>query len=208
MKNIIPYSKKFVNRGSLPLILSFICICLCINNSEAEPIEMCYHKKFIVGHFCTAQHTDTIWVHYYSHKSESILDSIPSSNNTTESVEKWFMDNQIEVQLCLSNKSVKGFSNARGISLLTKIENVNSDGIDYVVVVVDYFDYSCLNSCLIYALFENKWAIVNQFTINEIFLSNQNKTHPDFLIKEDDVWFYWDYEDYSQFGEKKLIPIK
>ena len=43
----------------------------------------------------------------------------------------------------------------------------NNDKKDEIALVIDYCDYSSLNSCVIYSLCNNNWKIIKHFTINE-----------------------------------------
>jgi hypothetical protein len=167
------------------------------------------HKLFVVGNF-DDNGIDTLFLHHYSKLTKAEIDSFPYPNGLDDWGDfiKCFYDQEIESYVALSkkNKDTLHLGSAIGLHCLINIGDNNFDGKDEIALVVDYLDFSRVNSCKIYTLCNNKWTLLKQFDIHEDafdynYLNNELPIPPvfseikEYLEKHDGKWFYLDYQN-------------
>ena len=104
---------------------------------------------------------------------------------------------------------------AQGLYCLINIGDINSDGKDEIALVIDYLDWSSVNSCKIYTLCNNKWTLLQQFAIHEMAFDFEGGQSPIFsdikgyLEKHRGRWLYLDYlDDMNEETERlKMQPL-
>ncbi len=136
----------------------------------------------------------------YSDKSRSVLDSVADPMNTDwDTVVNWFSHNYVNVLLVLNKGGdTLRFGNAQGLNTLINTGDLNQDGKDEIALVVDWFDYSNMNSCKIYTLYDERWVELKQFQIHESAFEEGQEVDPavgikDWLINKEGKWYYTDY---------------
>lgn len=96
-----------------------------------------------------------------------------------------------------------------GLYAFINIGDVNSNGIEEIALVKKYFDFSNLNTCLIYEYYNNKWKLLFNFEIHEsAFIEpvNQNEIK-EYLYKKNNKWYYRDYQEYIISGIENDFKI-
>ena len=172
-------------------------------------------RLFVVGDFDGKGLNDTIFFSYYSNSSKTEINEIPSSsNNDWDDIVSWFAQSQVESCLtCKKDTLFIGF--ACGLYCLFNIGDANSDGKDEVAFVVNWLDYSNINSCQIYSICNNKWELLKQFTIHEsAFSVPATDTMPTFsyipgyLEKKSHIWMYREYDALKGNNNMKVLHLK
>lgn len=161
-------------------------------------------RLWITGDFNGDKHMDTLREHVFSKLHHRSIDSVINpSENEWDDVVQWYYQNEIEVYLATSrtpNDTLR-LGTAQGLYCLINVGDLNQDGKDEIALVVDYCDYSSLNSCKIYSICNGNWEPMKHFSIHEgafdhtdeITISTKIKG---FLEKQNKQWFYLDYEVY------------
>ena len=158
-------------------------------------------RPFVAGNFDKKGINDTIFFHYYSNSSKTEINEIPSSlNNDRDDIVSWFTQFQVDSYLTYKKDTLFiGF--AYGFSCFFNIGDTNSDGKDEIAFVVDWLDYSNINSCQIYSMCNNQWELLKEFTIHEsafeLPISDTVSSFsciPGYLEKRNDIWMYKEYD--------------
>ncbi|KUJ61003.1 hypothetical protein AR687_14850 [Flavobacteriaceae bacterium CRH] len=199
-----------------------------VNNKTAvRPIKdtIKFHKLrklFVVGDFNGEGKKDTIFQHNYSGVTKSEIINAPDPfQNEWDFVVEWFYKQESELYLALNknNQEKLYLGEAHGLYFLINIGDNNADGKDEIAFVIDYLDFSRVNSCKIYSLCKGKWILLKQFGVLEgafDFTPDSQKT-PDFdiikeyLEKQNGKWVYKDYLQDSYDTEEevgKMKPLK
>ena len=177
-------------------------------------------KLFVVGDFDGDKKMDTIFQHNYSRLTKNEIDnSADPLQNEWDTVVKWFFDQDADLYLTFNknNQDTLHLGTAQGLYCLINIGDNNDDGKDEVAFVIDYLDFSRLNSCKIYSFCNDKWILLKQFGIFEgsfDFTSDKAPTFDnikDYLEKQNGEWVYRDYlqESYDkQEGIGKMLMLK
>jgi hypothetical protein len=160
------------------------------------------NKPFVVGNFDGNGTKDTIFFHYYSYNFKTEIDSIPSLDNNWDNIIDWFNQlYQIETYLTYKEDTLY-LGSAYGLFYLLNIGDINSDGKDEIAIVVNWLDYSKINSCKIYSICNYQWEILKEFTIHEsafdtstINASSKCLGISGYLEKENNTWKYCSYEN-------------
>jgi hypothetical protein len=169
-----------------------------ITKVSLQKIEM----RFVVGNFDGKDLSDTIFLHYYSHTYKTEIYEIPtSSDNDWEDIIDWF-HKLYEVEVYLTYRQDTLFLGAAyGLYCLLNIGDVNSDGKDEIAFVVNWLDYSNINSCKIYSMCNARWELLMEFTIHESAFELPNSETVDtlagikgYLEKADGSWMYNEYD--------------
>jgi len=168
--------------------------------SRAKDITLKKTNYYIVGNF-EGKGEDTIFFHYYSHRLKKEINQIPSPDNDWEDIIVWFTNFQIETFFSYKKDTLK-IGVAYGLHCLLNIGDINSDGKDEVAFVVDWLDYSRLNSCNIYTICQSQFYLLKTFTINEYVFDSPISDTKDsqiginvFLKKKESVWYYCCYDE-------------
>jgi hypothetical protein len=163
-------------------------------------------KLFVFGDFDGDGKQDTIFQHNYSRLTKSEIEfAADPFQNQWDTVVKWFYDQDADLYLTInkSNQDTLSFGTAQGLYCLINIGDNNADGKDEIAFVVDFLDFSRVNSCNIYSFCKDEWTILKQFSVHEgSFDFNADKAPifdsiKDHLEKQNGKWFY---KDYSQDG--------
>lgn len=163
-------------------------------------------KLFIVGDFEGDGKQDTIFQHNYSRLTKNEIEySADPFQNEWDTVVKWFYDQDADLYLTINNykQDTLHLATAQGLYCLINIGDNNADGKDEIAFVVDYLDFSRVNSCKIYTLCKKKWTLLKQFDIHEGSFDFTADKAPIFenikghLEKQNGKWVY---KDYSQDG--------
>ncbi|MEC4004954.1 hypothetical protein OX283_009825 [Flavobacterium sp. SUN052] len=176
-------------------------------------------SSFIVGDFNGDKKLDTLTEIHTSENQKHIITEIPFINDFDSTV--WYYSkHDIQTSLKSSNKNINqldlGWS--FGTYCLINIGDNNNDQKDEVALVIDYCDWSLLNSCKIYSYCSNEWKELQSFEVNEnAFSYGKNEVLDptkirDFLENRNGKWFYKDYFEYikNDSNEKPTLmqPIK
>lgn len=163
-------------------------------------------KKFVVGDFDGDGKQDSIFQHNYSRLTKTEIEySADPFQNDWDTVVKWFYDQDANLYLTINknNQDTLNLGTAQGLYCLINIGDNNADGKDEIALVIDYLDFSRVNSCKIYNLCKDKWTLLKQFGVHEDsfdFTTDKAPTFDnikDFLEKHNGKWVY---NDYSQDG--------
>lgn len=202
---------------SLLLLLS---IFLLVGFKHATKKEMQLEqleRKSIIGDFDGDKKADTLFEIHTSGEKDSIITEIPFIDDYDKTVDYYFK-NSIRTSLKSSNKKIKelDLGTSFGVYCLINIGDNNNDRKDEIALVIDYCDFSNLNSCKIYSLCNNNWKMINHFSIHEAAFeySEGEKLDPniigDYLQKKDGKWFYADALEVLQSDDTiiKMKPLK
>jgi hypothetical protein len=177
-------------------------------------------KKFVVGDFDGDENQDTIFQHNFSRLTKSEIEySADPFQNDWDTVVKWFyvQDANLYLTINKNNQDTLNLGTAQGLYCLINIGDNNNDGKDEIALVIDYLDFSRMNSCKIYTLCKDKWTLLKVFGVHEGSFDFTTDKAPtldkikDFLEKTDRNWVYLDYNEYmtsTDEEEMKLKPLK
>jgi hypothetical protein len=157
-------------------------------------------KKLIaVGDFDGDKKQDTIFQNNFSRLTKAEIEYSPDPlQNEWDKVAKWFYEQEADVYLTINakGKDTLHLGIAQGLYCLINIGDNNADGKDEIALVVDYLDFSMLNTCKIYSLCKNKWTLLKQFEIHEGSFEFTTDKAPNFdnikgfLEIQNDQWVY------------------
>jgi len=178
-------------------------------------------KLFVVGDFDGDGIIDTLFQHNYSWLTKTEIDSFPYQEDLGVLI-RWFDSQESDLYLILnkSNTDTLHFGGGQifGLYCLINIGDINSDGKDEIALVIDYLDWSNLNSCLIYTLCDNKWTLLKRFNIHEgQFEFYEDETPIDYqsikeirgyLEKHNGEWHYLDYLEYMAKETEEDMEMK
>lgn len=177
-------------------------------------------KLFVLGDFDGDKNQDTIFQHNYSRLTRTEIENSPDPlQNDWDTVVKWFNEQDADIYLTLNknNQDTLHFGTAQGLYCLLNIGDNNADGKDEIALVIDYLDFSEVNSCKIYSLCNKKWILLKQFSILESSFDFDTNKAPifnnikDFLEKRNGKWVYKDYSQESYETKetfKKMTDLK
>lgn len=155
-------------------------------------------KLFCVGDFDGDGKKDTLFEHNFSKLKKEEIEIAPDPmKNDWKEIIKWFskQDSDLYISFNSSNKDTLKLGKAQGLYCLLNIGDINFDSKDEIAFVVDYLDFSNLNSCKIYSLCKGKWTELKEFNIDEStfdFTSTTSSGIKNYLEKKDNKWFYKD----------------
>lgn len=170
-------------------------------------------KLFVVGDFDGDRKPDTIFQHNFSRLTKTEIDSSADPfQNEWDTVIKWFYDQDADLYLTINNikQDTLHLATAQGLYCLINIGDNNADGRDEIALVIDYLDFSRVNSCKIYTLCKDKWTLLKQFGVFEGSFDFTTDKAPvfdnikDHLEKQNDKWVY---KDYLQDGYDKQEDV-
>jgi hypothetical protein len=177
-------------------------------------------KLFVVGDFDGDRKQDTIFQHNFSKLTKTeIENSADPFQNEWDTVVKWFYSQDADLYLTLNkiNQDTLHLGTAQGLYCLINIGDNNADGKDEIALVIDYFDFSRVNSCKIYILCQGKWTLLKQFGVYEGSFDFTTDKAPifnnikDYLEKQNGKWVYKDYSqdsDDKQEDDGKMKTLK
>jgi hypothetical protein len=188
------------------------------NNHKIKLHEL--KKLFVVGDFNGDGQNDTLFEHNYSRLTRTeIVYSADPFQNEWDTVVKWFYDQDANLYLTInkSNQDTLNLGPAQGLYCLINIGDNNADGKEEIAIVIDYLDFSNVNTCKIYSLCKDKWTLLKQFGVHEDAFNFTSDKAPlfdnikDYLEKRNDKWFYKDYsKDSYETKEEvgKMLNLK
>jgi len=177
-------------------------------------------KLFVLGDFDGDKKQDTIFQHNYSKLIRTEIENSPDPlQNDWDTIVKWFnyQDADLFLTFNTNNHDTLHLGAAKGLYCLLNIGDNNADGKDEIALVIDYLDFSEVNSCKIYSLCNKKWILLKQFSILESsfdFAPNKAPIFNDikgFLEKRNGKWVYKDYSQESYETKetvKKMTELK
>lgn len=176
-------------------------------------------KLFARGDFDGDGREDTVYQHNYSRRTKTEIDNSPDPfQNEWDTVVKWFFDHESDVYLTIhkNGQDTLRLGPAQGLYCLINIGDINADGKDEIALVIDYLDFSNVNSCKIYSVCNNKWTLLKQFGVHEDAFNFTADKAPNFdsikgyLEKQNDTWVYSDYsQDYDSGKEVgEMLALK
>lgn len=177
-------------------------------------------KLFVLGNFDGDKQQDTIFQHNYSRLTRKEIENSPDPlQNDWETVAKWFNEQDADLYLTLNknNQDTLHLGTAQGLYCLLNIGDNNDDGKEEIALVIDYLDFSKVNSCKTYSLCGKKWTLLKQFGIHESSFDFTTPKAPifnnikDFLERRNGKWVYKDYsqDNYeTQETVKKMMELK
>jgi hypothetical protein len=127
-------------------------------------------KLFVVGDFDGDRNQNTIFQHNFSRLTKAEIEQAADPfQNVWDTVVKWFYDQDADLYLTInkSGKDSLSFGTAQGLYCLINIGDNNADGKDEIALVIDYLDFSRVNSCEIYTLCKDEWTLLKQFGVHE-----------------------------------------
>lgn len=222
---------KLVNIGVTAALLLSCCtgtIEKSAHNSIKSPIndeetteEIKLHKLiklFVVGDFEGDGKLDTLFQHNYSKRTRTEIEfSADPIQHEWETVIKWFYAKEADVHLTLNNRNqdTLRLGTAQGLYCLINVGDINNDGREEIALVVDYLDFSSLNSCEIYTFCSSKWTLLKEFSIHEdaFTLSSGKASRLDnikgYLEKRHGKWVHKDYHEAMLNGNDfaKMLPL-
>ena len=185
-------------------------IAMQINDSIQSIILQDVQTQYIVGHFTGEETNDTLRFQY-STDEEVEIKRIPSMENDWDSIIKWFyQDYQINSFIAFGSDTLF-FESAYNLFCFFNIGDVNLDGVDEFALVVNWLDYSNINSCRIYSICNHKFSLLKVFNIHEsAFIQEETQNTSfigikDYLEKEDGVWKFHEY--INDNNEKKEMTV-
>jgi hypothetical protein len=176
-------------------------------------------KLLAIGDFNGDGKQDTIFQHHVSGLTNTEIEYAPDPfENDWDTVVKWFYDQESKVYLSLgeSKQNILDLGIAHGLYCLINIGDNNNDQKDEIALVVDYLDYSRVNSCKIHTICENKLKLLKQFQIHEDAFNFHSKKAPlfyeikEFLEQRDGIWIYKDYAQIEYDNPEdvgKMLPL-
>jgi hypothetical protein len=206
------------------IFFSIFIVISCTNKNKvviASP-KIKLQKLFsesITGDFDGDKKIETLFEIHTSKDDKNIITEIPFINDF-DSLTDYFYKHDIQTSLKSSNSKIKNLDLGVSYSafFLINIGDNNHDNKDEVALVIDYCDYSLLNSCKIYSFCNNEWKELQQFEINENAFSygKNEKLNPTiirgFLEKKNKAWYYMDYLEYMKNDslrvETLMKPLK
>ncbi len=183
---------------------------------EIHPELQKLDKLFVVGDFDGDGKQDTIFQNNFSKRYQMEIDSIPLSlEDDWFEMGNWFYRQESEVYLGLNKQGTEDLylGTAFGLYCLLNIGDINADGKDEIAFVIDLFDESKVNTCVVYTLCHGKWKELKSFGIHEsAFEFGIDETKPvfteikGFLEKHNGTWMYLDYSEYIASPNEQTEP--
>lgn len=189
-------------------------IAIQMNDSIQGIILQDVQTQYVIGHFTGKETNDTLRFQYSTDGGGEIT-RIPSMENDWDSVIKWFcQDYQINSFIAYGSDTLF-FESAYNLFCFFNIGDVNLDGIDEFAMVVNWLDYSNINTCKIYSICNHKFSLLKVFNIHE-FAFFQEEAHntsfigiKDYLEKEDGVWKFHEYlSDIDDNKEMRVLQLE
>lgn len=194
------------------------------NTSKAGYNKIKFHKLdklFVVGDFDGDSNLDTISQHNYSSLTRMEIEySADPFQNEWDTVVNWFDLQDADLYLTINNykQDTLHLGSAQGLYCLINIGDNNLDGKDEIALVIDYLDYSSVNTCKIYSLCDTKWIVLKQFGVHEASFEYTSAKAPifdnikDYLEKQNGKWVYKDYlqdkyDREEEVGKMKLLHL-
>jgi hypothetical protein len=171
--------------------------------------------QYVVGHFTGKDANDTLRFQYFSWLDGVEITRIPSMENDWDSIIQWFNQTYQINSFIAYGTDTLSFESAYDLLCFFNIGDVNLDGVDEFAMVVNWLDYSNLNSCRIYSICNHKFSLLKVFEIHESAFLQEGAQDTsfvgikDFLEKEHDVWRFREYcsDEVGENGEMEILQL-
>ena len=137
------------------------------NDSTHSIILQDIQPQYIVGSFTGKGTMDTLCFRYFSDVDEIEIKRIPTMENDWDSIIEWFNQTHQIHSYIVCDCDTLFFESAYDLFCFSNIGDVNYDGVDEFVLVVNWLDYSQINSCRIYSICNRKFSLLKVFNIHE-----------------------------------------
>ena len=181
------------------------------NASTKDIILQDIQPQDVIGHFTGKDSNDTLRFQYFSGIVGTEITRIPSMENDWDSIIDWFNQTHQIHSFIACEYDTLFFDSAYDLFCFINIGDVNFDGVDEFALVVNWLDYSQINSCRIYSICNHKFTFLKVFEIHEsVFLQKDN--HDTSIIgikgileKENDEWKFHEY--FSDVPEDRGMDV-
>ncbi len=203
---------------TITLLLFSIFLLVGATNSTKAKIQFeKLESKSVIGDFNGDKKLDTLFETHTSKNEKNGITEVPFIDDYDTMVD-YYYKNSIQTSLKSSNKKIKNLDlgTSFGVYCLINIGDNNNDKKDELALVIDYCDFSNLNSCKIYSLCNNNWTMIHHFAIHEAAFEyadgeilDPNKIG-DYLQKKKGKWFYADAFELLESDDSivKMKPLK
>ncbi len=203
---------------TITLLLFSIFLLVGATNSTKAKIQFeKLESKSVIGDFNGDKKLDTLFEIHTSKNEKNGITEVPFIDDYDTMVD-YYYKNSIQTSLKSSNKKIKNLDlgTSFGVYCLINIGDNNNDKKDELALVIDYCDFSNLNSCKIYSLCNNNWTMIHHFAIHEAAFEyadgeilDPNKIG-DYLQKKKGKWFYADAFEVLESDDSivKMKPLK
>ncbi len=184
-----------------------------VNVMDAEKVKLHLLQKLSIGgDFDGDGQKEILFQYNFSirYKKEIVYAADPFANEW-ETVVQWFDRQQPDIYLTLNKKNsdTLHLGSGQGLYCLINIGDNNHDGKDEIALVIDYLDYSRVNTCKIFSLCKKQWKLLKEFGIHEEAFDFETGQKPfpvfteikEFLEKKNGKWIYKDYLE--EFFDKR-----
>jgi len=177
-------------------------------------------KLFVTGDFDGDGKQDTILQHNFSRLTKAEIEySADPFQNEWDTVVKWFYDQDPDLYLTITKRSTDTLrlGTAQGLYCLINVGDINADSKDEIALVVDYLDFSRVNSCKIYSLCKGKWTLLKEFGVHENSFDFTTEKTPIFesikghLEKQNGKWVYKAYSQVNSENQEdsgEMLTLK
>ncbi len=203
---------------TITLLLFSIFLLVGATNSTKAKIQFeKLESKSVIGDFNGDKKLDTLFEIHTSKNEKNGITEVPFIDDYDTMVD-YYYKNSIQTSLKSSNIKIKNLDlgTSFGVYCLINIGDNNNDKKDELALVIDYCDFSNLNSCKIYSLCNNNWTMIHHFAIHEAAFEyadgeilDPNKIG-DYLQKKKGKWFYADAFEVLESDDSivKMKPLK
>ena len=186
------------------------------NASTQDVILQDVQPQCVIGHFTGRDAIDTLRFQYFSEVDGAEITRIPSMKNDWDSVIEWFNQTHQVNAFIAYDYDTLFVESAYDLFCFFNIGDVNFDGVDEFAMVVNWLDYSRLNSCRIYSICNHKFSLLKVFEIHESAFMQEGaqdssfKGIKGFLEKEHDLWRFREYcsDDIGKKGQMEVLRLE
>lgn len=168
-------------------------------SSPLKPPLGQFNDYCVTGHFDGDQRLDTVCQFLLSDSTGHQLVARPAPTLTdAEQITDWYLSHRATVALTLTRPAsdTLRLGSGQGLYCLVNLGDINNDRQDELAFVVNYSDYSHLNSCKIASFCQGKWVVQQQFSVFEAAFEEELPAQAAiraFLEKRRGLWYYTDY---------------
>lgn len=155
--------------------------------------------RWVTGDFDGDQQPDTVCQFLVDSTGQRFI-TRPDSALLLEADElsAWYLAHDVRVILTLTrpNSDTLHLLNGQGLYCLFNLGDTNHDGRDEVAFVVNYADFSRLNTCQVASFCHGKWLVEKPFHVFEGAFDEappRSSSITGFLEKRHRQWYYTDY---------------
>lgn len=171
--------------------------------------------QYVIGHFTGKDANDTLRFQYFSRVDGVKITKIPTMENDWDSIIEWFNRTHQIHSFVACDCDTLFFESAYDLFCFFNVGDVIFDGVDEFAMVVNWLDYSNLNSCRIYSICDHKFSLLKVFEIHESAFLREGVQDTsfvgikDYLEKERGVWRFHEYcsDEVDENGEMKILQL-